>query len=369
MYFIAGSKLEKVIAEGPEALKKYIASGAIEELHDVMPHDEDNDYLNDSYEDNDDAPSSSSMAAVDVQLPPPLPSSKLAQVVAQKNQLSLASQLQNLQNQGLTMNLDKGNNSDKQRRSRFADMADQQEQDHHYMDQDMRPMYAPFTAGCNQQRNADIDLRGGPGGGGVGGPGGGKVDIRALKQLSQDIDMRQHDDDDMNNDMDDQDMDYRGVGGGGGYYEGHGGGFQQQGFGNNSNKFSNNSDPRTQQNQQQWPQNNGTGAQTFTGAGDNNFGARGPKFMVNQNGPPYGPPFPNYRPPPHGPPPGFQPNYRPDGPWNGMPRPDSFRGRGGFGPGGPRMPMRGGPRPPRGFPGRGGWMPPPRTNGPSRGRF
>lgn len=37
----AGSKLEKAISEGPLALKKYIASGEIEELHDVMPHLED----------------------------------------------------------------------------------------------------------------------------------------------------------------------------------------------------------------------------------------------------------------------------------------------------------------------------------------
>lgn len=36
-----GSELEKKILEGPEALKRYIASGAIEELYDVMPHLED----------------------------------------------------------------------------------------------------------------------------------------------------------------------------------------------------------------------------------------------------------------------------------------------------------------------------------------
>lgn len=33
-----GSKLEKAIIDGPIALKKYIATGEIEELHDVMPH-------------------------------------------------------------------------------------------------------------------------------------------------------------------------------------------------------------------------------------------------------------------------------------------------------------------------------------------
>lgn len=36
-----GSKLEKAISDGPLALKKFIASGEIEELHDVMPHLED----------------------------------------------------------------------------------------------------------------------------------------------------------------------------------------------------------------------------------------------------------------------------------------------------------------------------------------
>lgn len=51
--FLAGSKLESVIVEGPEALQKYIDSGEIEELHDVMPiKDDDEDYLND-YDSND----------------------------------------------------------------------------------------------------------------------------------------------------------------------------------------------------------------------------------------------------------------------------------------------------------------------------
>ncbi|XP_077301280.1 WD repeat domain 33 [Arctopsyche grandis] len=38
-----GSKLEAAIADGPKALKKFIASGEIEELHDVMPHIEDDE--------------------------------------------------------------------------------------------------------------------------------------------------------------------------------------------------------------------------------------------------------------------------------------------------------------------------------------
>ncbi|CAH2043704.1 unnamed protein product, partial [Iphiclides podalirius] len=39
----AGSKLEKAILDGPIALKKYIATGEIEELHDMMPHLENDD--------------------------------------------------------------------------------------------------------------------------------------------------------------------------------------------------------------------------------------------------------------------------------------------------------------------------------------
>ncbi|KAL1490489.1 hypothetical protein ABEB36_013174 [Hypothenemus hampei] len=46
----AGSQLEKAISEGPDALQKFIDSGAIEELHDVMPiRDPDEDeYLRDT---------------------------------------------------------------------------------------------------------------------------------------------------------------------------------------------------------------------------------------------------------------------------------------------------------------------------------
>lgn len=72
MSVTAGSVLEKKIAEGPEALKRYIASGAIEELHDVMPHEEDDDYLND-----DDDSTTTPLTLPNVVLPTPLPSSKL----------------------------------------------------------------------------------------------------------------------------------------------------------------------------------------------------------------------------------------------------------------------------------------------------
>lgn len=50
LIFLAGSKLETAISEGPEALQKYIDSGEIEELHDVMPIGDDEDYLNDDYD-------------------------------------------------------------------------------------------------------------------------------------------------------------------------------------------------------------------------------------------------------------------------------------------------------------------------------
>ncbi|XP_056647476.1 pre-mRNA 3' end processing protein WDR33 [Diorhabda sublineata] len=44
-----GSKLEQAISEGPDALQKFIDSGEIEELHDVMPII-DEAYLNDDYD-------------------------------------------------------------------------------------------------------------------------------------------------------------------------------------------------------------------------------------------------------------------------------------------------------------------------------
>lgn len=50
----AGSKLEAAIAEGPESLQKFIDSGQIEELHDVMPHNDEHDYLNDEYIEEED---------------------------------------------------------------------------------------------------------------------------------------------------------------------------------------------------------------------------------------------------------------------------------------------------------------------------
>lgn len=108
--------MEQVISEGPEALKKYIASGAIEELHDVMPHDDDNDFLNDGY--NDDDEPTTSAANLDVALPTPLQSAKLAQ--------------------GHQPNSSQGSDRmDKPRKSRFSDINEGDSS----MDMDMRMMH------------------------------------------------------------------------------------------------------------------------------------------------------------------------------------------------------------------------------------
>lgn len=132
--FSAGSKLEQVISEGPEALKKYIASGAIEELNDVMPHDDDED-LNAAYID-DDEPNPS--AALDVALPTPLQSAKIAQSVQQSS-----------------------DNKEKPRKSRFSDI----EEAEMNMDTDMRSYNAPsqeygnFGNGNGNSNFQDIDYR------------------------------------------------------------------------------------------------------------------------------------------------------------------------------------------------------------------
>lgn len=104
-------------------MKKYIASGAIEELHDVMPHDDDNDYLNDAY--NDDDEPSSVAANLDVALPTPLQSAKLAQSLANQSNSSQQS------------NNGDGNKSEKPRKSRFSDINDMDSN----MDMDMRLMH------------------------------------------------------------------------------------------------------------------------------------------------------------------------------------------------------------------------------------
>lgn len=366
-----GSKLEQVISEGPDALKKYIASGAIEELHDVMPHEDDTDYLNAEYLDDDSLPCAA--AASDVQLPAPLPSSKMAQQVAQQNQMNMATQLQNLQNQGLTLNLDPSNKGgEKQRRSRFSDLDDDGQRN---ADTDLRilPGYQPpHLLGIfgNKNSNSDMDMRIS---GGMGG--------RKSSQGNQDVDMRTHDeimDDESNHDYDSPE--YRNS-----YFEANNGFRPQFGEGDGPN-FPNNQQMRPPQWQQHQHQNNGgpSGYQM-----NENFNPR-QNFMPNQNGP--FPPFQqqqqshggggNFRGDFRGPPPfGGGNNFnRPDGPggppghWNnGMGHPDGgFRGRGNFG--GPmRGPMRGGPRPR--FPGPGGprgpWGPPPRRDGPNnsmRGR-
>lgn len=366
-----GSKLEQVISEGPDALKKYIASGAIEELHDVMPHEDDTDYLNAEYLDDDSLPCAA--AASDVQLPPPLPSSKMAQQVAQQNQMNMATQLQNLQNQGLTLNLDPSHKGEKQRRSRFSDLDDDGPRN---LDTDLRllpghqaPSHMHGLFGNRNSNNSDMDMR---------------ISGRKMSQNNQDVDMRSLDDmhDDSSREYDSPE--YRNS-----YFEGNNGFRPQFGEGDGPN-FSNSQQMRPQQWSSHQHQNNGgpSGHQNqFNPQMNENFSPRS-NFMPNQNGP--FPPFHqpqshagggNFRGDFRGPPPfaGGNNNFnRPDGPpggppghWNnGMSRGDGgFRGRGNFG--GPmRGPMRGGPRP-RFQGSRGPWGPPPRRDGPNnsmRGR-
>lgn len=70
--FLAGSKLEQAIADGPEVLQRFIDSGQIEELHDVMPHNDD-DYLNEAYLDEDDEDDDKSSQRSRKSDPPPAP--------------------------------------------------------------------------------------------------------------------------------------------------------------------------------------------------------------------------------------------------------------------------------------------------------
>lgn len=120
----AGSKLEAAIAEGPEALQKFINSGEIEELQDVLPHDDEHDYLNDAYLDDDNDESGASGG--------------------------FRGQLQHhMQGPGLTLNLDEKMNT-----LRFGDNSDM---DMRHVDQDMRELNRPF--GNNMMNLGDIDLR------------------------------------------------------------------------------------------------------------------------------------------------------------------------------------------------------------------
>jgi len=75
--------LANAIASGPMALQRYIDSGELEELADVIPHIDDNDEFDecDDYDDNMDLETMS-----DIELPAPLPSSSFARKAAQQQQ-------------------------------------------------------------------------------------------------------------------------------------------------------------------------------------------------------------------------------------------------------------------------------------------
>lgn len=301
-----------MISEGPEALKKYIASGAIEELNDVMPHDDDED-LNAAYLD-DDEPNPS--AALDVALPTPLQSAKIAQSVQ-------------------TQPLD---SKEKPRKSRFSDITDAESS----MDTDMRSYNAP-----SNQENF-----------GNGRPNDMKsnyqdMDYRTANYEQGNETYNKNDDFEPNRPMD---VDFRNR-------------YDNYNSEENSNFSGNNyGDREWNQNENfQKPANSQNENFGFRGNQNGSFGSNGPMGNFQHGN------FPRaeFGQGPRGPMPPFGNNFRPDGNWSNMPqRPENFRNRGNFN---QRMPMRGGPMRgnPRGFPGpRGpGIWGPPRGNGPPpRGR-
>jgi hypothetical protein len=75
--------LASAIAAGPVALQRFIDSGELDELADVIPHIDDNDEL-DEYDDYDDNMDLETMS--DIELPAPLPSSVFARKAAQQQQ-------------------------------------------------------------------------------------------------------------------------------------------------------------------------------------------------------------------------------------------------------------------------------------------
>lgn len=122
--------MEAAIAEGPEALQKIINSGEIEELQDVLPHDEEHDYLNDAYLDDDNEESGASGNQ------------------NFRGQMNLQSRMQG---PGLTLNLDEKMNNT----LRFGDG----DMDMRQADQDMRKINQPFPNNCNMMNSGDVDLR------------------------------------------------------------------------------------------------------------------------------------------------------------------------------------------------------------------
>ncbi|GLH01550.1 Protein will die slowly [Gryllus bimaculatus] len=105
--------LAQAITDGPEALQRLINSGEIEELHDVMPHIDDEEY---EYKDDDMDLETMS----DIELPAPLPSS----VFAKKNPAGGSTPNSGNGGSSSTNNASVGNSVERQRKSRFSDLHD-----------------------------------------------------------------------------------------------------------------------------------------------------------------------------------------------------------------------------------------------------
>lgn len=351
-----------MISEGPEALKKYIASGAIEELHDVMPHDDDNDYLNDAYLDDDynDTPAQSSN--LDVALPTPLQTAKIAQ------SLNQAQQQQQQQPPP-------SESKEKTRKSRFSDINEVDTS----MDMDMRVMHPAMSddmygnGRISDMKNnfRDVDYRSSR-----------LSNIDNMSSLRMDYDSMKNIDDDMmygkNSPYDNQrlssmDIDFRSR------YDNYGSGdspkFSNSPYGDRDSPWNSN-DGYSKQGNNNSPSGDGFGFSrnsNFSGNQNGSFGSNGPSgsghpSSFNYRGAPspqgMGPYGNNFR--SEG---GSQ--FRSEGNWNNMPqRQDNYRNRSNFN---QRISMRGGPsRNQRGYPGPrgpGGMWLPPRGNGPPpRGR-
>jgi hypothetical protein len=96
--------LAGAITAGPAALQRFVDSGELEDLADVIPYiDDDDDF--DEYDDYDDNMDLETMS--DIELPAPLPSSVFARKAAQKKQQQQQQQ-----------------HPPYQRRSRFSDRED-----------------------------------------------------------------------------------------------------------------------------------------------------------------------------------------------------------------------------------------------------
>jgi len=76
LYFLAGSKLAEAISKGTDAINKLVFSGEVEELRDVVGPPDNTDEAEEYLQDDGEIDYSK---VPDIDLPPPLPSSKFAQ--------------------------------------------------------------------------------------------------------------------------------------------------------------------------------------------------------------------------------------------------------------------------------------------------